>query len=54
MTLFFLAAWLAARLVTSCLEKARAPKQEQTGKKGRAFEWERGQCVRATDGEQRA
>jgi len=33
MTLFFLATWLAARLVTSCLESARAPKQEQTEKK---------------------
>jgi len=32
MTLLFLPAWLAARLVTSCLKYARALKQEQTGR----------------------
>jgi len=33
MMLLFLAAWLAARLVISCLENAHAPNQEQTGEK---------------------
>ena len=34
MTLLLLAAWLPARLVTSCLQNARAPKPDKTGKKG--------------------
>ena len=33
MTLLLLATWLPTRLVTSCLENARAPKQNKTGKK---------------------